>query len=219
MRTGLVTICYVFLSLSIALTGGRLFAQSSTDTISGRVVDPSGAAMAGAEVRVVNQVNQSVRTFTTPQTGGFVFPNVDPGDYTVAVKMARFKQFEKKDLHLAPSDSMALGDLLLALGDVSETVEVKAEIGMLQTASAERSSLLDSHEVMDLMARGRDVMALLQIMPGVMDDATGSDILGAFETPTMDGTRSNYNAVNIDGLSGNTARGKNAQSPINMKRH
>ena len=69
------------------------------------------------------------------------------------------------------------------------------------------------------MARGRDVMALLQIMPGVVDDATGSDILGAFETPTMEGTRSNYNALNIDGLSGNTARGKNAQSPINMKRH
>jgi hypothetical protein len=66
------------------------------------------------------------------------------------------------------------------------------------------------------MARGRDVMALLQIMPGVVDDATGSDILGAFETPTMEGTRSNYNALNIDGLSGNTARGKNAQSPINM---
>ena len=98
--------------------------------------------MAGAEVRVVNQ-NQTVRTFTTPPTGGFVVPNVDP------VKMAGFKQFEKKDLRLAPSDSMALGDLVLALGDVPETVEVKAEIGMLQTASAERSSLLDSHEVMD----------------------------------------------------------------------
>jgi len=214
MRIRLVASCC--LALSILLSGSVLFAQSSTGTILGRVVDQSGAAIAGADVRIINQVNQSVRTFTTPQAGTFVFPSVDPGDYTVAVKMAGFKQFEKKDLHLAPSDSIALGDLVLALGDVSETVEVKAEIGMLQTASAERSSLLDSHEVMDLMARGRDVMALLQIMPGVVDDATGSDILGAFETPTMDGTRSNYNALNIDGLSGNTARGKNAQSPINM---
>ena len=195
---------------------GVAFAQSSTGTISGRVVDTSGATIAGAEVRIVNQVDRSGRTFTTPQTGSFVFPNVDPGDYTILVRMAGFKQFEKKDLHLSPSDSMALGDLALAVGDVSETVEVKEEIGLVQTASAERSDLINNKDIMDLMARGRDVMALLQLMPGVVDDATGSDILGAFNTPTMDGTRSNYNALNIDGLSGNTARGSNAQSPINM---
>src|SRR5262249_20320098 len=74
----------------------------------------------------------------------------------------------------------------------------------------------DSHEVMDLMARGRDVMAMLQILPGVVDDATGSDVLGQFGTPTMSGGRSYYNALNIDGISGNTARGRTAESPINL---
>ena len=60
-------------------------------------------------------------------------------------------------------------------------------------------------------------MALLQVMmPGVVNDNTGSDVLGQYTTPTMDGTRNNYNALNIDGISGNTARGSNAQSPINM---
>jgi hypothetical protein len=123
--------------------------------------------------------------------------------------MAGFKQFEKKGLHLSPSDTMALGDLQLPVGHVAETVDVKADIGIVETAIAERSSLLDSKEVMDLMA-------LVQIMRGVVNDATGSDILGQFTTPTMDGVRNNYNALNIDGLSGNTARGSNAQSPINM---
>lgn len=198
------------------LLTGVAFAQSSTGTIGGRVVDTSGGVIAGAEVRIVNQVNQSARIFTTNPSGSFVFPNVDPGDYTVLVKMSGFKQFEKKDLHVAPSDSIALGDLALTIGDVADTVEVKAEIGLVQTASGDRSNLIDSKDITDLMARGRDVMYLLQLMPGTVDDATGSDILGAFNTPTMDGIRSNYNALNIDGLSGNTARGSNAQSPINM---
>jgi hypothetical protein len=209
----LVAFCFV---ASCSLLAGVAFAQSSTGTIGGRVVDTSGAVIAGAEVRIVNQVDRSSRTFTTNQSGSFVFPNVDPGDYTVLVKMSGFKQFEKKDLHVAPSDNIALGDLALAVGDVAETLEVKADIGLVQTASGERSDLINSKDITDLMARGRDVMYLLQLMPGTVDDATGSDILGAFNTPTMDGIRSNYNSLNIDGLSGNTARGSNAQSPINM---
>lgn len=198
------------------LLAGFVFAQSSTGTITGRVTDPSGAAVAGVTVRIINEVDQSVRTFTTTQAGDFVFPNVEPGDYTISVKMAGFKQLDRKGLHLSPADNLALGNLALAIGDVNQTVEVTESAAIVQTDSGERSSLLDSKEITDLMARGRDVMALLQVMPGVVNDATGSDILGQFTTPTMDGTRNNYNALNIDGISGNTARGSNAQSPINM---
>jgi hypothetical protein len=50
----------------------------------------------------------------------------------------------------------------------------------------------------------------------VVNDATGSDVLGQFNTPTMSGTRQNYNSLNIDGISGNTARGRTAEAPINM---
>src|SRR4029077_4323732 len=78
------------------------------------------------------------------------------------------------------------------------------------------SGLLDSKQITNLMARGRDVMSLLQLLPGVVDDSTGSDTLGQFATPTMDGTRSYYNSLNIDGISGNTARGRTAEAPINM---
>jgi hypothetical protein len=119
-------------------------------------------------------------------------------------------------MRLSANDSLAAGELQLQIGATTETMEVKAEAAVVQSTSAERSALLDSNQVGELMARGRDVMAMLQILPGVINDSTGSDVLGQFTTPTMNGTRAEYNALNVDGISGNTARGKNAQSPINL---
>src|SRR6516165_2347648 len=97
------------------------FAQSSSGTISGRVVDPSGAPVAGAEVHVINQVDRQVRTFTSSASGDFVFPNLEPGAYIVTAKASGFKQYEQKDVELNASDRLAIGDLKLQIGAVSET--------------------------------------------------------------------------------------------------
>jgi len=201
---------------AIAIFAGTMFGQSSSGTISGRVLDPSGSAVAGAEVRVTNQVSRSARNFASNASGDFVFPDLEPGTYTLLVKAPGFRQSEKKDLQLTASDRLAIPDVQLEVGAVTEIVEVKATGAQVQTASAERSGLLDSKQIANLMSRGRDVMSLLQLLPGVVDDATGGDTLGAFGTPTMQGVRQQYNSLNIDGISGNTARGSNAQSPINM---
>jgi hypothetical protein len=201
---------------SLLFASTAVLAQSSSATITGRVVDSTGGAISGAEVRVINQVDQNTRTFTTTNSGDFSFPNLEPGSYTVQAKAAGFKIYEKKDLRLSASDRLSIGNVQLDVGAITETVEVAASAAQIQTASAERSGLLDSKQVMNLMARGRDVMALLQILPGVVDDNTGSDTLGQYATPTMAGTRSFYNSLNIDGISGNTARGRTAESPLNM---
>ena len=202
--------------LASMLCCALLHAQSSSGTIAGRVVDGSGAAVPGAEVRVVNEADKLHRALQTNNSGTFTFPDLDPGTYTVAIRLEGFKQYEKTGLHLSSSDNVSLGTVRLEVGAVTETVEVKATGAVVETASSDRSALIDSKQINELMARGRDVMSLLQILPGVVNDATGSDTLGQFATPTMDGTRSNYNALNIDGISGNTARGRTAESPINM---
>src|SRR5689334_15915934 len=198
------------------LAASSVFAQSTAGTISGRVVDPSGAPIAGGEVHVINQVDRNTRTFTTTPTGDFVFPNLDPATYTITAKAAGFKAIERKDIVLNANDRLAVGDIKLEVGAITETVEVTAQAAPIQTASAERSGLLDNKQIMELTARGRDVMALLQTLPGVVDDNTGGDTLGQYSTPTMSGTRSFYNSLNIDGISGNTARGRTAESPLNM---
>ena len=173
---------------AFALCAASLFGQSSSATISGRVVDASGAAVAGAEVHVINQVDKNTRMFSTTTTGDFLFPNLEPGTYTITAKATGFKQYERKDLILSASDRLATGDLKLEVGAITETVEVVSQAAPVQTASAERSGLLDSKQVMELMARGRDVMALLQILPGAVDDNTGERTRSAStRRPTMSG--------------------------------
>ena len=192
------------------------WAQSSSGTVTGRVIDASGAAIAEADVQLVDQATKDTRKVASTADGDFLFSNVQPGTFTLTVRAAGFKRLDKSDINLTASDRLAIGDVRLEVGTITETVEVKSEGAQVQTASSEHSGLLDSKQITNLMARGRDVMSLLQLLPGVVDDSTGGDTLGQFSTPTMDGTRPFYNSLNIDGISGNTARGRTAESPINM---
>ena len=213
LRFRMADICRAALFLSFAALS---WAQTSTGSISGRVVDATGAAVPAALVAITNSDTTDTRSATTSPAGAFIFTNVEPGDYSLTVKATGFKQLDKTGLHLSASAELAAGDLQLQVGNASEKVEVRANAGAVETQSGDRSGLIDSKQIGDLMARGRDVMALLQILPGVVNDATGSDVLGQFSTPTMDGTRSYYNSLNIDGISGNTARGRTAEAPINL---
>src|SRR5262249_59732657 len=121
-----------------------------------------------------------------------------------------FKTFQKTNLNLSSADRLAIGELRLEVGTLTETVEVTASGAAIQTESSERSALIDSKQITNLMAKGRDVMSLLQLLPGAVDDNTGSETLGQFSIPTMGGTRPAYSALNVDGISGNTARGRTA---------
>jgi hypothetical protein len=200
----------------LVVCAGMLCGQTATGTLTGRVVDPSGAAVVGAEVTLINQATKDARRLVTSAEDDFIFSDVHPGTFTIAIKSSGFKQLEKSNLNVSATDRLSVGELRLEVGSVAETVEVMAQGAVIETASSERSALIDSKQMTELMVKGRDVMALLQLLPGVVDDATGSETLGQFVTPTVGGIRQYYNAVNIDGISGNTARGRTAESPINM---
>lgn len=193
------------------------FAQSSTGTISGRVLDPTGQAIPAASVTLTKQDTGDTRTFSSDSTGEFVFTSLQPGTYDLSVKVSGFKNLDKKSIALSASEHAAAGDLRLQVGSVSESIEVKAEAAPIQSVSSERSSLLDSSQVENLMTRGRDVMSMLITMPGVVNDGEGSDSFGVANSPaSISGTRGVYGAMNIDGISGNTRSGDHHDAPTNM---
>ena len=192
-------------------------AQSSSGTISGRVLDAQGQAVPGAIVTLTKPSTRETRTFTTDRAGEFVFTSIQPGVYDLSVDLQGFKHYLKTGLALSASDRLSAGDLKLEIGTVSEAVEVKASIAQVQSVSSERSARLDSDQVANLMSRGRDVMALLTILPGVVEDGEGADSLGVFNSPaSVSGTRGIYNGMNIDGVSGNVRSGDHIDNPINM---
>ena len=196
---------------------GAAMGQSSSGGISGRVLDPSGQAVPGAAITLTKPDTGETRTFTSDAAGDFIFTSIQPGVYDLSVRALGFKNLEKKGLAVSASERFAAGDLRLQVGAVSESVEVISSSAPIQSASSERSALLDSSQVTNLMSRGRDVMGLLITLPGVVNDGEGSDSFGVANAPAaISGTRGVYGAMNIDGISGNSRDGGRHDSPTNM---
>ena len=159
------------------------FPQSVSSSVSGVLVDPSGAAVAGASCTLTDQATGAVLTAPSSVDGRFTFPTVLAGTYTLNVKLTGFKTLEVKDIVVTSREIRTLGNLTLQLGEVRESVSVAAEAAALQLASAERSGILTGSQVNQIALQGRDVMALLQSIPGIVDTTatreTTSDTAGA----------------------------------------
>jgi len=183
----LLRLVAVVLMLSCFALQGQ--AQTSSGTISGHLVDQSGGAVTNAEVKLINQKTNVLVTTQVRSNGDFIFPDVQPGTFTVVVQARGYKELRQVDLRLSASQSLSTGTLTLQIGEVSQTVTVEAAITPLQTTSSERSGVLDTEQLENLLAIGRDSMALTRVLPGVVEPGGsggyGSSSLGTSGTPTV----------------------------------
>ncbi len=144
-------------------------AQTITGTIVGAVNDPTGLPVAGANVTLTHASTGVERQVQTNTTGDFVFNAVPPGTYKITIESAGFKKIEQTSVNLLANERLAVGTISLAVGSVNESVTVAADAAVVQTASAERSGVLTSSQVDNLMIKGRNAITLLQLLPGVVD--------------------------------------------------
>lgn len=202
-------VCAVFTS--------ALWAQSSSGTITGRVLDPSGRSVPGAAVTLTKTDTRDIRTFSANEAGDFVFTALQPGPYSLKITASGLRALEKTGLVLNASERLSAGDITLQLGTVSDAVTVTAETTPVQTTSSERGAVVDYNQVTNLTTRGRDVFGLLATIPGIIYDGRGNDGLGTQGSPAaFSGTRGYYSAENVDGISGNTRSGNQLDTPVNM---
>src|SRR5262245_40590577 len=197
-----VGIASTLLAAALAVAG---FAQSAS-TITGTVKDTSGAVLPGATVTVANPAQAVTQTTLTNSDGVFVFPQLPPGTYTVSVELSGFKKTEKSEVILTTAAKVNVGDFVLAVGNVSETVTVEAETGRLQiqSESGERSDLVTGKQLRNIGLNGRNVIDLAKLVPGVIAGgaASGSgastvtNITGSF---TVNGTRNTMHEYTVDG--------------------
>lgn len=192
-----------------------LSAQTSSGTITGRIIDQTGGAVTTANVSLMNeQTGVLVRT-SVQENGSFAFTNVQPGNFKVIVEASGYKELQKVGLRLNASQVLSAGTMVLSIGTVSESVTVSADITPIQINSSERSDVLDSHQMSNLLAIGRDAMALVRVMPGVVGGA-GGESLGTSNTPTVNGVNSEYNNATVDGVTGNTRGLSTLDTPLNL---
>ena len=108
------TLCRVLAAAACAgFSVSTLFAQSSSGTITGRVVDPSGQAVPGARVTLVRTDTREVRSLVTRESGDITFASLQPGRYDMRVEAPGFKTIEKADLSLSSSERLSVGNVAL----------------------------------------------------------------------------------------------------------
>ena len=169
----------------IVLLCGVVFSQAVTGNIIGTVTDPSEAAVPGVEAEIKDVATGASRTASSGAEGIFRFTNLPPGTYTVTLKKGGFKTYLQQNIALSVSETRDLGRIVLALGVATETVSVTAQTTAVQTSSSEKGSVIDGTQLNKLALKGRDVMVLLNTIPGVYVNT------GAFsaETTSEDGIR------------------------------
>lgn len=185
-----------------ALLALSIFGQGLTGSISGTVADQSGSAIPGAEITLTNVGTGQTRNATADSTGSFVFTQLLPSTYKVAVTSKGFKRYEQTDIILTATERVVLKRIDLQLGEISQTVEVTAETARLQTQSAERSGLISLEQTQNVPLKGRDYLGLVKLLPGVIDtanrNAPGWNNLGGI---TINGNRQGTINLTLDGIS------------------
>lgn len=206
-------------TLLLALLVAAPIAPQDTGTISGTVVDGSGQVVPGATVTLTNEATADSRTATSGARGEFAFRAVPPGSYTVRVELVGFRTMDRRNNVLNANAQLDLGPVPLEIGAVSEVVTVAASGTVVETKNSDYSGLLTATQLSQIQTKGRDVMSLLRLMPGVryendieaMGDSFGSQV------PNIGGQRRHWNQVTVDGLNGNELSGTNRfSSAINL---
>ena len=188
-----------FLLILSLLCVAPAIAQSSSATINGIVLDPSGAAIAGAQVMVVNDLTGVQYTTRTNAEGIYVVLNLPPGPYRIQVSNSGFKTIIKPDIVIHVQDALAI-NFTLPIGAASEVVTVQGGAPLVNTQDAAVSTVIDRNFAESLPLNGRSFNALLQLTPGVVIVPVAPGQSGQF---SIAGQRTDANNFTVDGVSAN----------------
>ncbi|MGH9931647.1 MAG: carboxypeptidase regulatory-like domain-containing protein [Pyrinomonadaceae bacterium] len=205
------------LILSVGLFVGVQAQSSTTGNINGSVRDQKGAAVAGAAVMIDEVTTGFSRTVESDSNGNFSAPSMPFGKYSISTSPAGFKKTVNSDLELHVNQNLVI-NLVVEVGEVSETVTVSGETQQVETRSGDVSSLVSEKQVTELPLNGRNYAALVTMIPGV-SPVTQSGAGGAFGTRgtgldshvdmSVNGNGSNQNLWTVDGVN-NMDVGSNA---------
>src|SRR5947209_8677841 len=207
--SGMRSLSIAMFCASMAVLVPTVHGQTASGSIAGTIVDSTQAAVPNATV-VATEVERKA-TFTTKSDsdGRFVFPIMQAGTYTVAVEAKGFKRYDRRDVILQGNEKLALGNLPLEVGALSESIEVSAQAIQLQTESGERSISLNSKQIENIALNSRSYLPLVAMAPGVLTAPSlataGHSGLGGI---TANGARQNQNNLTLDGV-GNVDTGNN----------
>ncbi len=172
-----------------------------TGTIEGMVADPSGRAVAGAQMRVVETTTNAERRLATDQQGWYTAAQLVPGHYRLEVAATGFEPAKTDVLELAAGVTRR-ADIALKIGTARESALVVAKTDEVDTAAGGWGSAIEERQLDSLPLNGRDVLDLAAQQPGVTAPASATQALdvGLGEHVAINGNRPSENAFRLDGI-------------------
>lgn len=186
----------------LALVAVSALAQSTGGRIVGRISDPSGAVIPGANVRVTNDATGVANNTVSTKSGDYGFPDLAVGTYTMVFEAQGFKKVTRREVKLELNQVLTV-NTALPLGAASETVEVSSEAPLVDTTSTQLGAIVDSRSATQLPLNTRDTYQLLQLQPGVMSNVGGSNSIAyGSDQPgvvSVNGGRGRSNNFSVNG--------------------
>jgi hypothetical protein len=181
-----------------AIASGQVTVNGS---LGGVVLDPRGAVVADALLKVSRQ-GQGIEVQTrSGGEGSFQFVGLAPGRYAVSVEKAGFQKLVREGITVEVNQTARL-TLTLSVGEVSSTVTVLEDAPVVQSQSSDISLLIDGGRIRDLPLNGKDFQKLMYLAPGSGNFRANNNNSNG---PTS-GSRESANNYVIDGITANDER-------------
>jgi hypothetical protein len=140
--------------------------NSGGATVQGTVKDATGAVVPGAKVTITHSETGVKSNTASNNEGFFVFPPVQIGNYKVRCEATGMKAWER-EVALSTGSTVEV-NVVLTLGDVTETVQVTAEVPLVTTTEPTDATTLDQQRIKEIAINGRDLNTLLMdVTPGI----------------------------------------------------
>jgi hypothetical protein len=177
--------------------------QTITGSLTGTVVDASGAVVPGVKVTASNTATNLTHSTTTNEAGVYNVLFLPAGNYKVAAESAGFKMAQLGPFSLEMGQ-IARVDIKMEVGEITQAVEITSVAPILQTESTQTGDTISSTQSVTLPLNGRNFVSLTLLVPGAVTPDPSSITAGprAFSDgrPYVNGNREQGNNFLLDGM-------------------
>jgi Carboxypeptidase regulatory-like domain len=195
--------CYgkmvVLYLMGMVLLGAGSYGQTDRATLEGTVFDTSGGTISGATVKITAVATDFSLQRTSGSSGGYRFPAIAVGEYTLTVSNSGFKTKVLEHVILEIGETHTQ-DVRLEVGEASEKVEVIAGAAPAERSSAEAATVIRADQIANLPVNGRDWSALTLLAPFAQDDGGGDQRTIRFAGRARDDNNFSFDGVDAGGI-------------------
>ena len=192
--------CFTVLVCALSLVAPA-HGQAVTASLQGQVLDASGGGVPKAKVSAVNNETAFSRSTESTSSGDYSLPAMPPGRYTVSAQLAGFKT-DTGEITLQVGQVATL-NFKLAIGEVSEKVEVQAQSEVTEPTRTQISDVITQNQIRDLPVNGREFIDFALLAPGVQIGDTTSGSTDVIVEPvtklSFAGQNIHFNFIAVDG--------------------